>query len=94
MTRNYSFPYGVRESVQHCSFQQESALAHYAITVREFLSIVFRDSWIGGRSQQLLAPLDWVSQSPDLSSCDNALWEIVKQKVTQKWYRSVEDMID
>jgi hypothetical protein len=65
---------------------------HYAITVREFLSEVFRDKWIDRGLQQLLMPPEWPPLSSDLLSCDNALWGFIKQKVTQKWCRSTEEL--
>jgi hypothetical protein len=63
----------------HVWFQQGGAPAHYAITAREFLNKVFRDKWIGRGSQHLLALLERMPQTPDLSSCDNVLWGFIKQ---------------
>jgi hypothetical protein len=54
-------------------FQQDGAPAHYAISVREYLSDVFRDKWIGSGSAILAAPLEWPPRCHGLSSGDNAL---------------------
>ena len=59
-------------------FQQNRAPAHYAIAIREFLNKVLADEWIRRGSVHLLAPLEWSPRSPDLSSCDNALWGFIK----------------
>ncbi|KAJ8869504.1 hypothetical protein PR048_028495 [Dryococelus australis] len=48
------------------------------ITIQEHLNGVFRDRWVGRGSAHLPAPLDCSPRSPDLSSCDNALWHCGK----------------
>jgi hypothetical protein len=53
---------------------------HYTITVREFLSEVFRDKWIGRGLQQLPMPPEWPPLSSDLLSCDNALWGLSNKR--------------
>jgi hypothetical protein len=73
-------------------FQQDGAPAHYAISVREYLSDVFRDKWIGRGSATLAAPLEWPPRSADLSSGDNALWGIIKQDVSRKHYQTAEEL--
>lgn len=59
-----------------CHFQQDGAPAHTAVVTREYLNEVFPDRWVGK-----FGPITWPARSPDLSSCDNALWGIVKPKV-------------
>lgn len=75
-------------------FQQDGAPAHYAIAVREYLNEVFPDKWIGRGSVHLPAPLEWPPRSPDLSSCDNALWGFIKQKVAATRYETVDELKD
>ncbi|KAJ8891844.1 hypothetical protein PR048_004398 [Dryococelus australis] len=45
----------------------------------------------GRGSAQLLAPLEWPPQSPDLSSCDNALCEYIKQKIASRRYYTTDE---
>lgn len=75
-------------------FQQDGAPPHYAITVRQYLNEVFPNKWIGRGSVHLPAPLDWPPRSPDLTSCDNALWGIIKAKVSQQRYQTTEQLKD
>jgi hypothetical protein len=75
----------------HVQIQQDSSLAHYAITMREFLNKVYRDKCIGCELQNLPVPMEWPPRSLDLSSCDNTPWGFIKQKVTQKQYRLNEE---
>ncbi|KAJ4442792.1 hypothetical protein ANN_04385 [Periplaneta americana] len=42
----------------------------------------------------LPTPLKWSSQSPNLISCDNALWGHIKQKVAQNRYQTTEELKD
>jgi hypothetical protein len=73
-------------------FQQDGAPAHYAISVREYLSDVFRDKWIGRGSATLAAPLEWPPTGSDLSSCDNAVWGLIKQDLSRKRYQTTEEL--
>jgi hypothetical protein len=73
-------------------FQHGGAPAHYALAVREYLSEVFWDRWIGHGSPVLPAPLDWSPRSPDLSTCDNSLWSFIKEIVAQQRYRTTDDL--
>lgn len=93
MLREWFIPELERLDVlQDCWFQQDGAPPHYAITVREYLNDVFRDRWIGRGSAHLPAPLDWPPRSPDLSSCDNALWGIIKAHVSHQRYATTEQL--
>jgi hypothetical protein len=60
-------------------FQLDIVPAHYTISVQEYLSDVPHDKWIGHGSPTLMAPQEWPPRNSDLSSCDNALWGIIKQ---------------
>ena len=60
-------------------FQQDGALAHFAITVREYLKEVFLSRWIGHESAILPAPLNWPPRSHDLTVCGNSLWGFIKE---------------
>ena len=59
-----------------CIFQQDGAPAHTAKESQELLNNNFPDRWIGK-----FGPLSWPPRSPDLTSCDNALWGIVKKRI-------------
>ncbi|PSN32090.1 hypothetical protein C0J52_27021, partial [Blattella germanica] len=52
-----------------------------ALRVREFLDEVLPQRWIGRGSLHLPAAIKWPPRSPDLTSCDNSLWGIIKQKI-------------
>ncbi|KAJ8882585.1 hypothetical protein PR048_014396 [Dryococelus australis] len=64
------------------SHNQKMKHHHYAITVREHLIKSFCDRWVGQGSAHLPAPLAWPPRSPDLSSCDNALWGLPPTSLT------------
>jgi hypothetical protein len=66
--------------------QQDGAPAHYAISVRDFLSEHF-SVWIG-RS----APLSWPPRSPDLTTCDNWLWSFVKEHVSHIRMQNIAEL--
>ena len=72
--------------------QQDGAPAHYALRVREFLDEVLPQRWIGRGSLHLPAAIEWPPRSPDLTSCDNSLWGIIKQKVLKQRYQTVEEL--
>jgi hypothetical protein len=50
----------------NASLQLDEAPTYYALTVREYMSVVSRDRWIGHWSPVLPSPLDWPPRSPDL----------------------------
>ena len=76
-----------RQLEESAILQQDGAPAHFALCVREFLDTKFRGRWIGRGSD-----MPWPARSPDLSTCDNSLWGIVKQKISQLHLRTVEDL--
>lgn len=57
-------------------FQQDGAPAHYAHIVREYLTLVFGENWIGRGG-----PIPWPARSPDFTPCDFFLWGYLKSKV-------------
>lgn len=59
--------------------QQDGAPAHTAIATRTLLDKHFPDRWVGK-----FGPLQWPPRSPDLTSCDNALWGIIKSSIKKK----------
>eukprot|EP00106_Octopus_bimaculoides_P023017 XP_014790459.1 PREDICTED: uncharacterized protein LOC106883835 [Octopus bimaculoides] len=75
-------------------FQQDGALPHYAITVQEYLNEVLQDRWIGQGSQQHPAPVEWAPRSSDLTSCDNALWGIIMERVSHEQYQNTHQLKD
>jgi hypothetical protein len=56
--------------------QQDGAPPHTANATRDFLNAHFPNRWIGK-----FGPTPWPPRSPDLSSCDNALWGLIKPHV-------------
>jgi hypothetical protein len=56
--------------------QQDGAPAHTALSTRTFLNNMFPNCWVGK-----FGPVPWPARSPDLTTCDNALWGIVKAHV-------------
>ena len=79
-------------SVLDSWLQQDGAPAHYALRVREFLDEVLPQRWIGRGSLHLPAAIEWPPRSPGLTSCDNSLWGIIKQKVLKQRYQTVEEL--
>lgn len=69
-------------------FQQDEALPHCAVTVREFLDEQLPNRWIGRRG-----PVEWPPRSPDLTPMDFFFWGVVKDKVFSRKPRTVDDMI-
>lgn len=57
-------------------FQQDGAPPHYALPVRQYLSEIFPNRWIGRRG-----PYEWPARSPDLTPLDYFLWGYLKSKV-------------
>ena len=73
-------------------FQQDRMSAYFAITVRECLNKVFPNCWIGHGSATLPAPLDWLPQSLDLTTCDNSLWGFIKEKIALQRYMNTDEL--
>lgn len=70
-----------------CHFHQDGAPPHTALATREFLDSHFPGRWVGK-----FAPIEWPARSPDLTSCDNALWGIVKRCVRQANPNTVDEI--
>lgn len=70
-------------------FQQDGAPAHTAIATRHFLTETFQDRWVSK-----FGPTPWPPRSPDLTSCDNALWGLLKPKIVALKTRDVEELKD
>jgi hypothetical protein len=73
-------------------FQQDGVPPLFALAVREYINHIFPGRWIGRVSEAAPASLPWPPRSPDLTTCDNALWDIVKQKVSQNRYGTTEQL--
>lgn len=88
LLRNEFFPELLRRGLKRSShFQQDGAPAHTAKTVRDFLNEKFPDKWVGK-----FGPTAWPARSPDLTSCDNALWGLVKKYVQEERPNSIPEM--
>lgn len=70
-----------------CHLQQDGAPAHTSHAARQFLNDTFPDRWIGK-----YGPVAWPARSPDLTSCDNALWGLIKPQIIQQKAQSVEQL--
>lgn len=68
-------------------FQQDGAPPHFAADVREYISNVFPNRWIGRRG-----PIEWPARSPDLTPLDFFLWGHIKNKVYQERPRNLDDL--
>ena len=68
-------------------FQQDGAPAHTAIATRNFLTDTFQDRWVGK-----FGPVPWPARSPDLTSCDNALWGLLKPRIAARKAQNKEDL--
>lgn len=88
MLRNELLPELVRRGIDKSAhFQQDGAPAHTALITRNFLNRHFPDRWVGK-----FGPTNWPPRSPDLSSCDNALWGLLKPKIESKRAETVADL--
>lgn len=68
-------------------FQQDGAPAHYYGMVREYLTLVFGDNWIGRGG-----PIPSPARSPDLTPCDYYLWGYLKSKVYRTRVNNAEEL--
>ena len=70
----------VPEIMEQCPidiiFQQDGVPCHYAVVVRNFLNLVFLQSWIGRK-----CPVAWPPRSCDLTPMDFSEWGIVRDLV-------------
>ena len=65
-------------------FQQDGAPVHFWWQVRDFLSTIFPDRWIGRGG-----PVEWAPRSPDLNPLDFSVWGILKDRVYQREVRDI-----
>ena len=68
-------------------FQQDGAPAHTAIATRNLLTDTFQDRWVGK-----FGSVPWPPLSPDLTSCDNALWGLLKPRIAARKAQNKEDL--
>lgn len=67
-------------------FQQDGAPAHYAASVRKWLSETF-PKWIGRRGD-----VEWAPRSPDLNPLDIFLWGYLKARVYRVKIRDIDHL--
>ena len=81
----------VRQLAEHHTgelwFQQDGATPHYAVSVRNYLNVEFRNKWIGRRGE-----IEWPARSPDLSPLDYFLWGHLKSKIYATKPSNLEDL--
>jgi hypothetical protein len=78
-----------RNLLHKAIFQQDGAPAHTALKTRDLLNKYFPDRWVGKTG-----PVGWPPRSPDLTSCDNALWGLIKGKIWKEELKSKEQLRD
>jgi hypothetical protein len=64
--------------------QHDGAPAHFALTVCDILNKHFLGCWNGHGSPTSPTPLSWSPCSPDLTTPDNSLWALSRDK----WLRT------
>ena len=74
-------------SAENCYFQQDGAPAHYARKVRDYLTQLFPNRWIGHRGN-----LECAACSPDLTPCNFFLWDFLKSKVYSTQPQNLEEL--
>lgn len=75
---------GVMET---CYLQQDGAPAHTAGATRQLLDQHLSGRWVGKFGRYY-----WPARSPDLSSCDNALWGTVKRQILESLPQNSDDI--
>lgn len=68
-------------------FQLDGAPPHHANIVREYLTLLFGNNWIGRAG-----PIQWPARSPDLTPCDFFLWGYMKNKVYARRVLDVNEL--
>lgn len=68
-------------------FQQDGAPCHYTRNVRQFLDQKFPQRLIDRPG-----PIMWPPYSPDLTSCDFWLWEMLKARVYSKPIKNIRHL--
>ena len=96
MLENWCLPQLQSLEIKSNEWFQQDGPAHFAVTVREYLNEVFPNCWIGHGSVTLPAPLDWLPQSPDLTTCDNSLKLFFKffkkEKIALQHYMNTDEL--
>ncbi|RYA74177.1 hypothetical protein DD595_24615 [Enterobacter cloacae complex sp. 4DZ3-17B2] len=77
----------VGEDFDQTWFQQDGAAPHYATDVRNYLSDVFAERWIGRRGV-----IEWPPRSPDLTPLDYFLWGYLKDRVYRTKPVNIEEV--
>ena len=77
------------ETKQRMWFQQDGAPPHFALIVREFLNLNFKERRIGRGG-----PFEWPPCSPDLATSDFFLWGHIKNLVFAQRPTTREDLIE
>lgn len=75
---------GLRSTVH---FQQDGAPPHYALMVRQYLTEIFGDKWIGRGGL-----FEWPPRSPDLNPLDFFLWGLLKRIVYNSKPRTINQL--
>ena len=68
-------------------FQQDGALPHWGLHVREFLNETFPNRWIGRDG-----PIPWPPRSPNITSLDFFLWGYVNDIVYKTKVRDMDEL--
>ncbi|GFS80828.1 uncharacterized protein TNCV_1334561 [Trichonephila clavipes] len=63
------------------NWQQDSALPHWHLSVRDWLNITILDQWIFRRGPHEKPCFAWPSRSPHLTPCDFYVWGFIKNNV-------------
>jgi hypothetical protein len=83
-----SFPLDLRERGvgPTRTLQQAYSSVHCAPAVSYYRSNTFGGRRIGRRSD-----ISWPPHSPELTTCDNSLWSILKEKTSKLWLTDIKD---
>ena len=74
-------------SLRNIHLQQDGAPAHHATDKQAFRNEKFPNRWISK-----FDPVPWPARNPDLTSCGNALWEIIKQHVLREYPSDIDTL--
>ncbi|BFZ09215.1 hypothetical protein BsWGS_12254 [Bradybaena similaris] len=83
MLETWFIPQLVSTGIMPVAILQQDGAPAYFISVRRLLDENFPGRWIGRGSQH-----QWPARSPDLSSCDNALWGMTKENIRKTRYNN------
>jgi hypothetical protein len=74
--------------ISHEIFKQDGAPAHHAFAVQNYHNKIFPNHQIDGCLPTLL----WPPHSPDLATCDNAVWEFIKAEFAEHHVVSLDEL--